>query len=605
MMSTSIYLAGHWNAILPALADHLWQSTLFAIVAALLAIMLRKYSARVRYIVWLAASLKFLIPFSLLIAIGSRLSFVQSSAGTNSEISFVEEFGRPFTQALPQVHSTMAAHPGHVIHWQLLLLLTWLSGSLIVLSIWAMRWWRIFAAQRSAVALPNGREVSVLRDLEHASGCKTGLKLVSCPTALEPGVFGIFRPVLLWPNSISMHLDDAHLEAVLAHELCHVRRQDNLMAALHMFVESLFWFHPLIWFIGARLIEERELACDEAVIAMGCHRATYAESILKVCEFCLSSPLTCVSGVTGADLKKRMAYIMTDLIVRKLNFRRKLLLWVAACLALALPIVYGLLNPISSRADATTSGMAPKFSSVSIKSHPADADGIARTRIMMSLMNGSFTAADVTPQALIQIAYHIQDSQLAGAPDWMNSAKYDVNAHVDKTDQDDLKKLNEDQRGVIGQEMLQQLLADQFKLKVHQESRNLPVYELLVAEGGSKLQKAGDHGMMHLGMGELISKGTPLALLTEQLSTRLGRTVIDKTGLAGDYAYTLRWIPSAEEQARIKHNELASPDAARVPDVSAPPLLTAVQDQLGLTLQPETEHVQVLVIDHIEQPSQN
>jgi len=351
------------------------------------------------------------------------------------------------------------------------------------------------------------------------------------------------------------------------------------------------------------LIEERELACDEAVIAMGCHRATYAESILKVCEFCLSSPLTCVSGVTGADLKKRMAYIMTGLVVRKLNFRRKLLLWVAACLALAVPIVYGLLNPAVGRADNAL-GAAPKFSSVSIKSHPADADGIARTRIMMSLMNGSFTAADVTPQALIQIAYHIQDSQLAGAPDWMNSSKYDVNAQVDKTDQDDLKKLNEDQRGVIGQEMLQQLLADQFKLKVHQESRDLPVYELVVSDGGSKLQKAGDRGMMHLGTGELISKGTPLALLTEQLSARLGRAVIDKTGLAGNYAYALRWTPSAEEQARIKHNELASPDT-RVADASAPPLLTAVQDELGLTLQPETEHVQVLVIDHIEQPSQN
>ena len=214
--------------------------------------MLRKYSARVRYIVWLAASLKFLIPFSLLIAIGSRLSFVQSSAGANSEISFVEEFSRPFTESLPQVHSTIATHSGYVFHWQLLLLLTWLSGSLIVLSIWTRRWWRIFATQRTAVALSHGREVSVLRDLEHASGSKRRLKLVSCPTALEPGVFGIFRPVLLWPDSVSVHLDDAHLEAVLAHELCHVRRQDNLMAALHMFVESLFWFHPLIWFIGAR-----------------------------------------------------------------------------------------------------------------------------------------------------------------------------------------------------------------------------------------------------------------------------------------------------------------------------------------------------------------
>src|SRR5437879_12660320 len=182
-------------------------------------------------------------------------------------------------------------------------------------------------------------------------------------SSLEPGIFDITRPVLLWPEGISERLEDAHLEAILAHELCHVRRGDNLAAALHMVVEAIFWFHPLVWWLGARLVEERERACDEAVLESGSDRKIYAESILKVCEFCLSSPLTCVSGVTGADLKKRMVHIMTDRISHKLDFSRKLLLGMAAFLAVALPITFGLLNATPSRADAMV-GNTTKFASV-------------------------------------------------------------------------------------------------------------------------------------------------------------------------------------------------------------------------------------------------
>src|SRR5437763_13286776 len=98
----------------------------------------------------------------------------------------------------------------------------------------------------------------------------------------------------------------------------------------------------------SRLIDEREIACDEAVLELGSHRHVYAESMLKVCEFCLSSPLTCVSGVTGADLKKRMVHIMTDRISHKLDFARKLLLGITAFLAIALPITFGLLHATPS-----------------------------------------------------------------------------------------------------------------------------------------------------------------------------------------------------------------------------------------------------------------
>src|SRR5262249_17254384 len=153
--------------------------------------------------------------------------------------------------------------------------------------------------------------------------------VLSSPAMLEPGVFGILRPVLLLPEGIAEHLAPAHLQAILAHELCHIRRRDNLAAAMHMAVEAVFWFHPLVWWLGARIIEERERACDEEVLELGNRPEIYAESILKTCQFYLESPLTCMSGIAGSDLKKRVSRIMTQRFTNPLSVGRKLLLGVA------------------------------------------------------------------------------------------------------------------------------------------------------------------------------------------------------------------------------------------------------------------------------------
>ncbi len=587
----------------PAFADHLWQSTLFALAAGLLTLALRRNSARIRYGIWLAASLKFLVPFSLLTSLGSLLTWRHASASSGGTY-IISQFSQPFTQALPAARS--AALPDmatRTLPWQPFVLAVWLIGFVIVLSIWIARWRRVSSAIRQATASTEGREATILRRLERLAGMSANLPVLISPLSLEPGVFGIFRHVLLWPRTMSDHLDDAHLEAVVAHELCHVQRRDNLAAVLHMLVEAIFWFHPLVWWLGSRLIHERERACDEAVVELGSQREVYAESILKICEFCLRCPLACVSGVTGADLKKRMVHIMTHSIAHKLNFTRKLLLWTAALLAFTLPISLGLLKPTPSRAESP-GGTTAKFGNVSVRPHPPEPDGVNRSKIMLSLEDASFTAADVTPQTLVQVAYHAQHTEIAGAPGWFSSQKYDIDAKVDQSMAEEIARLTEDQRGALGVRMLRQLLTDQFKLSLHQESRDLPVYELVIAQGGAKVQRTyGRTAAMHTNPGGLISQGTPLALLAAQLSQHLGRTVLDKTGLEGTYSYTLRWTPDSEEQMRLRDQEPTTPQTRS--DGSAPPLLTAVQEQLGLKLQPKTDRVQVLVIDHAEQPDQN
>src|SRR5262249_12105386 len=140
---------------------------------------------------------------------------------------------------------------------------------------------------------------------------------------------GVFRPVLLLPDGIAKWLSPAQLRCVVAHELCHVRRRDNLTASIHMLVEALFWFHPLVWWIKARLIDEQERACDEEVLGFADDPQVYAESILKICEFYLTSPLICVSGITGSSLKKRIENIMKNRIGVRLSFCRMVLLAIA------------------------------------------------------------------------------------------------------------------------------------------------------------------------------------------------------------------------------------------------------------------------------------
>ena len=318
-----------WNENLTAaLVNHLWQSTVVAGIAWLLTLALRRNHAGVRYWVWMAASLKFLLPFSLLISAGEWLrALVPAAPVTRPAVAtVVEQVTQPFpaTEFLDMTVAPVAAHHASLSPATVLLLI-WACGALIVVGRFARGWWAVYQAMRAA------------RPLDLA----VGVPVVSSASRIEPGIFGILRPVLLMPEGILQRLTAEQLSAILAHELCHVRRRDNLTYAMHMIVEVLFWFHPAVWWIGACLIDERERACDEAVVQSVGEAQVYAEGILNVCKFYVESPLTCVAGVTGADLKKRIARIMSELSIRKIDFGRKVLLAATSVIAVAVPLMLG------------------------------------------------------------------------------------------------------------------------------------------------------------------------------------------------------------------------------------------------------------------------
>jgi hypothetical protein len=172
------YLSAMWAAAAPALGNHLWQSTLFAIVAGLLTLILRKNQARTRYWLWLAASVKFLIPFSLLVGVGSHLAWSHSAAPEKAGAYFaMEEVSQPFTQqTVPAISREIPSTAFHsLIHViPVIFAAAWLCGFLAIVSIWCMRWRRISAATREAAPLREGREVEALAGSKVPAECEMG-----------------------------------------------------------------------------------------------------------------------------------------------------------------------------------------------------------------------------------------------------------------------------------------------------------------------------------------------------------------------------------------------------------------------------------------------
>jgi uncharacterized protein (TIGR03435 family) len=224
---------------------------------------------------------------------------------------------------------------------------------------------------------------------------------------------------------------------------------------------------------------------------------------------------------------------------------------------------------------------------------------------MQMLPGGRISMGGVTVSLLIQQAYQVRDFQVAGGPDWLRSDRYDVIAKPENAASPDQVRV-----------MLQALLKDRFQLKFHRETKELPTYALVVAKGWPKLQvskeappaegegrgRGGRGGQMRMmGRGHFEANGLPVSALANQLAQALGRSVIDKTGLTGNYDFKLDWTPD-ENQRGLIAGPGGEPAPAPTEGIS---IFTAVQDQLGLKLESTKGPVEILVIDGVERPSEN
>jgi beta-lactamase regulating signal transducer with metallopeptidase domain len=283
-----------------------------------------------RFWLWFAASVKFLVPFAGLMALGDYLSR-QFPASVPSSLLAIQ----PAAEKLSVPARLLVAPHANGGDPVPLLLGVWALGLGAIAMLRLLRWLRLRAVMASARDVPLSSPLSVW---------PMPVRIKTSTSLLEPGLVGIVEPVVLLPQGLMGRLSEQERASILAHELSHFSRRDNVTAAIHMTVEALFWFYPPVWLIGARLIAERERACDENVVASGHDPEIYAGGILKVCKFCIQSPLACASGASGADLKQRVRQIMSAEAVADLHAVQRLLLAGTAALALAVPVMAGFQN---------------------------------------------------------------------------------------------------------------------------------------------------------------------------------------------------------------------------------------------------------------------
>jgi bla regulator protein blaR1 len=583
-------------------ADHLWQSTLVAAAAGLLALALRRNRAQIRYLVWLAASIKFVVPFAALAALTPSFDW-RAYADLNRPAipAALDIVSQPFTQVW-----IAAAPPSEVVTESSSLLpaalvLMWLVGVIVLLAQWAIESARIAALVRGA-PVDIGCVVALVRRVERELRLPSRVGVVAPDTPIEPGVYGWLRPILIWPSALTDRLSDAQIHTIIVHELTHVSRRDNLTATFYRAVAVVCWFHPVIWMIGRRLDIERERACDEAVLAHGGEPLVYAESILETCRVCLMAPAS-VAGITGPELRKRIEQITKSDAPAAMAAGRKALIGATAIVTMVLPVAV-MQGPVqgTQTADATNAGAGQTFEVASIKPKGSGAGDV----LMQIRPGGTMNVRNVSVRLLIRNAYTLQDYQLVGGPRWMGTDRFDITA----------KAAGNPSQSQL-QAMLRALLAERFQLAVRTEQRELEVYALVSAPSGGARRLSPARPCFRaannlppqtvppgetpcgfrLSPGHITGRGVTMGALASSLASQTGRMVVDRTNRKEDFDLELEWTPF---QTPASLDPAAASDR---PVDSGPSIFTAIQEQLGLRLQSDRAAVDVLVVERLEQPT--
>jgi len=271
-------------------------------------------------------------------------------------------------------------------------------------------------------------------------------------------------------------------------------------------------------------------------------------------------------------------------------------------------------RPSANQANGTSTPTlaGATFDSVSVRLNEKGTDslktGNGMIRQRMQLLPGEFHGENNSLREMIRMAYGIKDYQIFGAPDWLITDLFDVDARSQNTVINTLKNLPEDRRKAASRAWLQQLLADQFQLQSHFETKQLPAYSLVVVDSSKLRESSGSCEPPPAGLQTFSADAPPCGLvvggrgrktdisqLAKFLAEVTGRSVEDKTNLTGRYDFDLTWEPQYRTD-RLPPLDRTEP--------TNPSLLAAVQNHLGLRLVPETAALSLLVIDHVERPGE-
>jgi uncharacterized protein (TIGR03435 family) len=468
----------------------------------------------------------------------------------------------------------------------------------------AADWGWVVAAQirSKLVRRAPGEWQEILGRLGARIGLSRPVGLLVSARVEAPMVAGWLRPVVLVPVGALTGLPFEQLEALLLHELAHIRRHDYLVNILQSVAEALLFYHPAVWWVSGHIRTERELCCDDVAVEVSGDPLTYARALAHL-ESCRPAHLSAVVAANGGSLADRIARLLGQPRPATHSGVGPGVLTAVVLLASA---AYGLFGQ---------PGAHPAFQTASIKRNTTPWS--ERSRRAMGLgVNSSLLF-------LIQFAYAVHDSpmmghtiplpasQIVGGPAWIDSEGYDIDAKP---------PANTSPNQIWA--MWRTLLADRFKLRLHRETRELPIYVMTGAQAGFKLpappkdlgcvsfpagtkphQVPGKVDCGYIsgpgsegGFGWLGMRGRKVHMgdLISELALILDRPISDRTGFTDEFNVDLHFAPDQALQGF----------GFRPPtDPSRPNIFAALDQQLGLKLVPAKGPVEVLVIDHAERPA--
>lgn len=613
---------------LAALLNTLWYAAAVVGLAWVALRYLRRVNAATRYWIWTAV-LGFLVPLPFLPALASRLQAAHPAAAAIAQVAMAPAVPQA-VQHLAPVTITLGSTPGPN-HWPLYLLALWTvitawQLALLLRGVISVKRMKARAKAEPLVQLP----VQPRRKLE----------VLASDEIDSPVAVGYVHPAVILPNGLPASLEKDEMQDVLLHELAHLARYDDWLNLATRGLGALLVLHPLTAIVLRQIEREREMACDDFVVAHTGSAQSYAKNLARLHDL---RSRTGTRLLASALLGRKVS--LPDRIEALLHHGRQfstkpslanvglsaLLLMVSLGASGLIPSWIAFAQSQAASPAETRLAKTAKFEMASIKHYKRPPKGSVLIGMFVPARSGRLSAMGTTVRGLIFAAYGVEDAQIAGGPEWTTSERFDIQAEADHATRAELRKLSIDQAILVKRHMIQKLLAGRFALKFHHETRNLPVYALMVAGHGPKLREVdkptappGEAGGPHGPKGRpdwfehdprraaAFGSYTTMSEEARNLSGLLGRPVLDRTGLTGHYSFALYWsMTPGERLNRLKpyfgraQSMGAASRAALAPGPSGPSIFTALREQLGLKLKPEKGPVDILVVDHVEHPTLN
>lgn len=572
-----------------ALLHFLWQGAALALLLLCFQALARKAPPSTRYAANCIAMLAMIAVFA-----GTVFRHYPMAAAVDPNRLITQPPASPVHDAATATNPLLAAASspaGVPPDWIACL---WLLGVAVMSIYTAQGWTRVQRLKRDAL---QPVQAACLDGLKRRLGITRVVHVCTSAMAEVPAVIGCLKPHILLPVIALTGLTELQLRAILAHELAHIRRHDYLVNLLQAAVETLLFFHPAVWWVSREIRREREHCCDDIAVAVCGDPLEYAAALAGMEEIRARIPDPALAA-NGGELVSRIRRLLGEPTPSSRP--------AGAFAVIALTLLITATALVSLHA-APQDSKAAQFEVASVKQldqalRPGEQDlSFVGTAGKPFKISGNRITVGGTLHALIADAYAVKDYQISALPAWADSLKFNILAEspgADAPTQDQVRP------------MLQVLLADRFQLKFHRESKEMAVYHLTQVKPSKKFTPAGPEETFSWNLTQvpegLRSKATKESIgdFVQLVAVSTDRPVIDKTGITGfiDYDITIEQ-PSGLKTAVPEGRTEGQNRPGITAEEQNRAIISAVQDQLGLKLEPSKDQVDLLVIDRAEKPS--